>query len=215
MTDWIIALTMVSSLQFSIIDISRNAEDFCHNKFWDAILFMNQVRINQRFNENICMRQSSMISMAISNIRRDLLGQPLQLLSGVDILGNASSALGHMSKGVAALSMDKKFIQSRQRQVLYRQLFCTFFTWFSSFKSDRNIVRGILIFKPKHIYLVTILLTCILPGWGYYMVVYLMFKLTHLFTHDHYVSDYCDPASRNPLKTKNRRTFYAGLDIWM
>ncbi|KAI5381825.1 hypothetical protein KIW84_040789 [Lathyrus oleraceus] len=74
------------------------------------------VRINHRFNENVCMRQSSMISMAISNIRKDLLGQPLQLLSGVDILGNASSALGHMSKGVAALSMDKKFIQSRQRQ---------------------------------------------------------------------------------------------------
>ncbi|KAL5541456.1 hypothetical protein UlMin_009166 [Ulmus minor] len=74
------------------------------------------VRINQRFHENVCMRQSSMISMAISNIRKDLLGQPLQLLSGVDILGNASSALGHMSKGMAALSMDKKFIQSRQRQ---------------------------------------------------------------------------------------------------
>lgn len=74
------------------------------------------VRINQKFNENVCMRQSSMISLAISNIRKDLLGQPLQLLSGVDILGNASSALGHMSKGVAALSMDKKFIQSRQRQ---------------------------------------------------------------------------------------------------
>lgn len=64
-----------------------------------------------------------MISMAISNIRKDLLGQPLQLLSGVDILGNASSALGHMSKGVAALSMDKKFIQSRQRQVLSRLFF--------------------------------------------------------------------------------------------
>ncbi|XP_019418850.1 PREDICTED: uncharacterized protein LOC109329610 isoform X2 [Lupinus angustifolius] len=74
------------------------------------------VRINQRFHENITMRQSAMISMAISNARKDLLGQPLQLLSGVDILGNASSALGHMSKGVAALSMDKKFIQSRQRQ---------------------------------------------------------------------------------------------------
>lgn len=71
------------------------------------------------------MWQSSMISMAISNIRRDLLGQPLQLLSGVDILGNASSALGHMSEGVAALSMDKKFIQSRQRQVLSRLFFCT------------------------------------------------------------------------------------------
>ncbi|KDP27978.1 hypothetical protein JCGZ_19058 [Jatropha curcas] len=74
------------------------------------------VRINQRFHENICMRQSAMISIAISNIKKDVLGQPLQLLSGVDILGNASSALGHMSKGVAALSMDKKFIQSRQRQ---------------------------------------------------------------------------------------------------
>lgn len=57
------------------------------------------------------------MSNAIANIKKDILGQPLQLLSGVDILGNASSALGHMSKGVAALSMDKKFIQSRQRQV--------------------------------------------------------------------------------------------------
>ncbi|KAG8658937.1 uncharacterized protein LOC110610326 isoform X2 [Manihot esculenta] len=74
------------------------------------------VKINQKFHENICMRQSAMISIAISNVKKDLLGQPLQLLSGVDILGNASSALGHMSKGVAALSMDKKFIQSRQRQ---------------------------------------------------------------------------------------------------
>lgn len=58
-----------------------------------------------------------MISSAIANIKKDLLSQPLQLLSGLDILGNASSALGHMSKGVAALSMDKKFIQSRQKQV--------------------------------------------------------------------------------------------------
>lgn len=77
------------------------------------------MRINQRFLENVCMRQSSMISIAISNIQKDLLGQPLQLLSGVDILGNASSALGHMSRGVAALSFDKKFIQSRQRQVCF------------------------------------------------------------------------------------------------
>ena len=61
-----------------------------------------------------------MINNAISNIKNDLLGQPLQLLSGLDILGNASSALGHMSKGVAALSMDKKFIQSRQRQVCHK-----------------------------------------------------------------------------------------------
>lgn len=74
------------------------------------------VRIHQRFVENVCMRQSAIISNASSNIQKDLLSQPLQLLSGVDILGNASSALGHMSKGVAALSMDKKFIQGRQRQ---------------------------------------------------------------------------------------------------
>lgn len=63
------------------------------------------------------MRHSVLVSNAISNIKKDILSQPLQLLSGVDILGNASSALGHMSKGVAALSMDKKFVQSRQRQV--------------------------------------------------------------------------------------------------
>lgn len=61
-----------------------------------------------------------MISDAISNVKKDLLGQPLQLLSGLDILGNASTALGHMSKGVAALSMDKKFIQSRRRQVCFK-----------------------------------------------------------------------------------------------
>ncbi|KAJ0228735.1 Vacuolar protein sorting-associated protein 13 [Hirschfeldia incana] len=74
------------------------------------------VRISERFSENISMRQSTMINNAIRNVKKDLLGQPLQLLSGVDILGNASSALGHMSQGIAALSMDKKFIQSRQRQ---------------------------------------------------------------------------------------------------
>uniref|UniRef100_A0A1D1XLD7 Vacuolar protein sorting-associated protein 13C n=2 Tax=Anthurium amnicola TaxID=1678845 RepID=A0A1D1XLD7_9ARAE len=62
------------------------------------------------------MRQSALVAAAKSNIQKDLLSQPLQLLSGVDILGNASSALGHMSKGMAALSMDKKFIQSRQKQ---------------------------------------------------------------------------------------------------
>ncbi|XP_071939359.1 uncharacterized protein [Coffea arabica] len=74
------------------------------------------VRINERFLENVCLQHSVLVANAISNIKKDLLSQPFQLLSGVDILGNASSALGHMSKGVAALSMDKKFIQSRQRQ---------------------------------------------------------------------------------------------------
>ncbi|EPS74076.1 hypothetical protein M569_00677, partial [Genlisea aurea] len=74
------------------------------------------IRINHKFQENVCLRQSVLVSNAISNIKKDILSQPLQLLSGVDILGNASSALGHMSKGVAALSMDKKFIQGRQKQ---------------------------------------------------------------------------------------------------
>lgn len=74
------------------------------------------MRVSQKFIENLSMRQSVLTTSAISNITKDVLSQPLQLLSGVDILGNASSAFGHMSKGVAALSMDKKFIQSRQRQ---------------------------------------------------------------------------------------------------
>lgn len=74
------------------------------------------VRIAQRYREDLCMRQSALMSAAISNIQKDLLSQPLQLLSGVDILGNASSALSNMSKGIAALSMDKKFIQGRMRQ---------------------------------------------------------------------------------------------------
>ena len=76
-----------------------------------------KVRIAQRYREELCMRQSALMSSAISNIQKDLLSQPLQLLSGVDILSNASSALSNMSKGIAALSMDKKFIQGRMRQV--------------------------------------------------------------------------------------------------
>lgn len=84
---------------------------------FDYLCLYYQVRINPRFLENVCMRQSVLVANSISNVKKDLLSQPFQLLSGVDILGNASSALGHMSKGVAALSMDKKFIQSRQRQV--------------------------------------------------------------------------------------------------
>ncbi|CAM6102066.1 unnamed protein product [Calypogeia fissa] len=74
------------------------------------------IRINPRVHEEITMRKSALITAAVSSIRNDVLSKPLSLLSGVDILGNASTALGHMSKGVAALSMDKKFIRSRTRQ---------------------------------------------------------------------------------------------------
>ena len=76
-----------------------------------------QVRIAHRVHEDICMRQSSLLASSVSGIKKDVLSHPLLLLSGVDILGNASSALGHMSKSVAALSMDKKFIKSRQKLV--------------------------------------------------------------------------------------------------
>eukprot|EP00850_Spirogloea_muscicola_P018627 SM000173S02996 [mRNA] locus=s173:28246:52241:- [translate_table: standard] len=74
------------------------------------------IRITPRTVENTYMRKSQMVTCALESVRNDLLSQPFQLLSGVDILGNASSALGHMSKGVAALSMDKQFIRSRQHQ---------------------------------------------------------------------------------------------------
>ncbi|KAH7429913.1 hypothetical protein KP509_09G071300 [Ceratopteris richardii] len=75
-----------------------------------------QIRIAPRVHEDICMRQSALITSCLSSIRKDILSHPLLLLSGVDILGNASSALDHISKSIAALSMDKKFIEGRQRQ---------------------------------------------------------------------------------------------------
>ncbi|KAJ7520829.1 hypothetical protein O6H91_19G024200 [Diphasiastrum complanatum] len=90
--------------------------------FWSTLLTSlgntddMQIRITPHLHEEICMRQSALVAAAIASIRNDILSQPLRLLSGVDLLGNASSALGHMSKGIAALSMDKKFIRSRQRQ---------------------------------------------------------------------------------------------------
>ncbi|KAG0559465.1 hypothetical protein KC19_10G107200 [Ceratodon purpureus] len=74
------------------------------------------IRITPRVHEDVSMRQSAMWAAAFGSLRNDLMSQPLQLLSGVDILGNTSSALGNMSKGVAALSMDKKFIRGRQKQ---------------------------------------------------------------------------------------------------
>ncbi|KAG0568137.1 hypothetical protein KC19_7G189300 [Ceratodon purpureus] len=74
------------------------------------------IRITPRVHEDVSMRQSALWAAAFASVRNDLLSQPFQLLSGVDILGNTSSALGNMSKGVAALSMDKKFIRGRQKQ---------------------------------------------------------------------------------------------------
>lgn len=74
------------------------------------------IRIREKVAENVYMRKSQLQGAATQSITNDLLSQPFQLLSGLDVLGNASSALGHMSKGVAALSMDPTFIRARQRQ---------------------------------------------------------------------------------------------------
>ncbi|XP_024384462.1 uncharacterized protein [Physcomitrium patens] len=74
------------------------------------------IRITPRVHEDVSMRQSALWAAAFASLRNDLLSQPFKLLTGVDILGNTSSALGNMSKGVAALSMDKKFIRGRQKQ---------------------------------------------------------------------------------------------------
>eukprot|EP00271_Cylindrocystis_brebissonii_P008358 TRINITY_DN2254_c0_g1_i1.p1 TRINITY_DN2254_c0_g1~~TRINITY_DN2254_c0_g1_i1.p1 ORF type:complete len:1958 (-),score=356.45 TRINITY_DN2254_c0_g1_i1:258-5252(-) len=74
------------------------------------------IRLTQKVRENIHTRKGHIKGAVISAISNDLLSQPFQLLSGLDVLGNASSALGHVSKGVAALSMDNTFIRSRQKQ---------------------------------------------------------------------------------------------------
>ncbi|KAG1338373.1 hypothetical protein COCNU_04G006790 [Cocos nucifera] len=75
-----------------------------------------EVRIAQRFHDEVYMHQSALVSTAVSSIQKYLRSQPPGFLSGVDVLRNASSALSSMSKGVAALSMDKKFIQNRQKK---------------------------------------------------------------------------------------------------
>lgn len=101
------------------------------------MLSYEQIRITPRVHEEMTMRQSALLAAAVSSIRNDVLSQPFALLSGVDLLGNASTAFGHMSKGVAALSMDKKFIRSRQKQVRYvtRPSFCI----------DHPQIRGLLL----------------------------------------------------------------------
>lgn len=92
----------------------------CRVYYWNdftKLCALLQIRITPRVHEDVSMRSSALWAAAFTSLRNDLLSQPFQLLSGVDILGNTSSALGNMSKGVAALSMDKKFIRGRSRQV--------------------------------------------------------------------------------------------------
>jgi vacuolar protein sorting-associated protein 13A/C len=83
--------------------------------------------VKQRVRENVRIHKSQLSSAVVKNVRNDLLGQSLSLLTGMDVLGNASSTLGHLSKGVAALSMDNKFINNRQTQVVHPSPYFCFF----------------------------------------------------------------------------------------
>lgn len=65
------------------------------------------------------MRKSQIGPAVTSRIRRDLIHQPLLLLSGVDFLGNASSTIGTLSKGAAQLSNDGKYLRLRSKKVLW------------------------------------------------------------------------------------------------
>ncbi|KAI8002909.1 putative vacuolar protein sorting-associated protein 13D [Camellia lanceoleosa] len=67
------------------------------------------VRINQRFQENVCMRQTVLISNAILNIKKDLLGQPLQLLSGVDIWYRSSCSLDLWYRSLPSIASKLKW----------------------------------------------------------------------------------------------------------
>ncbi|BBN04917.1 vacuolar protein sorting-associated protein 13A/C [Marchantia polymorpha subsp. ruderalis] len=68
------------------------------------------------------MRKSQIGPAVTSRIRRDLIHQPLLLLSGVDFLGNASSTIGTLSKGAAQLSNDGKYLRLRSKKDRARNL---------------------------------------------------------------------------------------------
>lgn len=63
------------------------------------------------------MRKSSIGSAMGNRIWRDLIHNPLHLISSVDVLGMTSSTLASLSKGFAELSTDGKFLQLRSKQV--------------------------------------------------------------------------------------------------
>lgn len=58
-----------------------------------------------------------MQAQILNRVKRDLIHQPLQLLTGLDLLGMTSSTLGTMSRGAAKLSKDNDFLRARTNQV--------------------------------------------------------------------------------------------------
>ncbi|KAL2636221.1 hypothetical protein R1flu_007700 [Riccia fluitans] len=78
---------------------------------------LSSVEHNKRY-----MRKSQIAPAITSRVRRDLIHQPLLLLTGVDFLGNASSTIGTLSKGAAQLSSDGKYLRLRSKKDRARNL---------------------------------------------------------------------------------------------
>ncbi|KAG0557949.1 hypothetical protein KC19_11G167800 [Ceratodon purpureus] len=79
---------------------------------------ISKMPINFRpvFRENRRMRKSQVQTQILNRVKRDLIHQPLQLLTGVNVIGMTSSTLGTMSRGAASLSKDEDFVRSRANQ---------------------------------------------------------------------------------------------------
>ena len=84
-----------------------------------------QIHFRSAFRENRRMRKSQVQAQILNRVKRDLIHQPLQLLTGVNILGMTSSTLGTMSRGAANLSKDDDFMQVRANQVYLVPLHAT------------------------------------------------------------------------------------------
>lgn len=63
------------------------------------------------------MRKSQVQAAILNRVKRDIIHQPLQLLTGVNVMGMTSSTLGTMSRGAASLSKDDDFVRVRTNQV--------------------------------------------------------------------------------------------------
>lgn len=93
-----------------------------HRNSSSSTLCPFQIRINSVFREQRYVRQSQVVSAIVDRVRKDLIHQPLQLLSGVDVLGMTSSTLWTLSKGAAVLSKDGSFLKLRAHQVCTEKL---------------------------------------------------------------------------------------------
>jgi vacuolar protein sorting-associated protein 13A/C len=79
-----------------------------------------QINFRSVFRENRRMRKSQVQAQILDRVKRDIIHQPLQLLTGVNVIGMTSSTLGTMSRGAASLSKDDDFVRVRTNQVRLR-----------------------------------------------------------------------------------------------